>query len=89
LAQTPDPPERVLVVTDSLAFSPLLDAGVGFEHIPAPSEPQAKLAPGAYEPFLRRRLALILAERSRPRRALAIGEVDPALLEAVTASRRP
>jgi len=89
LAQTPDPPERVLVATDSLEFGPLLDAGVGFEHIPAPSEPQAKLAPGGYDAFLRRRLALILAERPPPRRALAIGAVDSALLEAVTDSRRP
>jgi UDP:flavonoid glycosyltransferase YjiC (YdhE family) len=88
LAAAPDPPGRVLVVTDSLEFGPLLRAGVGFEHVPAPSEPQSKLAPGGYQAFLRRRLALILAERRRPRRAAAIGEADPALLEAITAPRR-
>ena len=81
LAQTPDPPERVLVVTDSLAFAPLRAAGVGFEHVPARGEPQAEAgAEGAsedgYEGFLRRRLALILAERPRPRRVLTVGDTD-------------
>ena len=74
LARTPDPPGRVLVITDSLEFGPLLRAGVGFEHVPGPGEAQARLAGGDYHAFLRRRLALILAERPRPRRALAIGE---------------
>jgi hypothetical protein len=80
LARTPDPPQRVLVITDSLEFGPLLRAGVGFEHVPARGEPQAELAGGDYHSFLRRRLALILGERPRPRRALAIGEGDQELL---------
>jgi UDP:flavonoid glycosyltransferase YjiC (YdhE family) len=80
LARTPDPPARVLVITDSLEFGPLLRAGVGFEHVPARGAPQAELAGGDYHSFLRRRLALILGERPRPRRALAIGEGDQRLL---------
>jgi Glycosyltransferase family 28 C-terminal domain len=88
LTQTPDPPGRVLVVTDSLDFDPLLRAGVGFEHVPGPGEPQAGLAGGDYDAFLRRRLALILAERPRPKRALSAGEAPPGLLEAITAPRR-
>lgn len=80
LAATSDPPERVLVVTDSLEFGPLLRAGVGFEHVPARGERQAQLAGGDYHDFLRRRLALILAERRRPRRMLAIGEAGEQLL---------
>ena len=80
LARTPDPPGRVLVITDSLEFGPLLRAGVGFEHVPGPGEPQARLAGGDYHSFLSRRLALILAERPRPRRALAIGEAGTDLL---------
>jgi len=82
LARTPDPPERVLVVTDSLDFGPLRRAGVGFEHVPAAGERQPELAGGDYDSFLRRRLALILAERRRPRRAIAIGAGDEALLQA-------
>jgi hypothetical protein len=80
LARTLDPPARVLVITDSLEFGPLLRAGVGFEHVPARGAPQAELAGGDYHSFLRRRLALILGERPRPRRALAIGEGDQRLL---------
>jgi UDP:flavonoid glycosyltransferase YjiC (YdhE family) len=88
LAETPDPPDRVLVITDCLDFAPLLGAGVGFEHVPAPSDPQTRLAQGDYGEFLRRRIALILAERPRPRRTLAIGNPPPDLLEALTAPRR-
>jgi UDP:flavonoid glycosyltransferase YjiC (YdhE family) len=80
LAHTPDPPGRVLVVTDSLDFAPLLRAGVGFEHVPGPGEAQAQLAGADYHSFLRRRLALILAERPRPRRALTIGETGKGML---------
>ena len=80
LARTPDPPGRVLVITDSLEFGPLLRAGVGFEHVPGPGEAQAQLAGGDYHAFLSRRLALILAERPRPRRALAIGDTGADLL---------
>ncbi len=72
LATTPDPPERVLVVTDSLELAPLRRAGVAFEHIPPPGSSQAAAAGGGYDSFLRRRLELILAERPRPRRQLAI-----------------
>jgi hypothetical protein len=74
LERTSDPPERVLVITDSLEFDPLLRAGVGFEHVPAPGDSQVRLAGGDYDSFLSRRLALVLAARPRPRRALAIGE---------------
>ncbi|MEK6327201.1 MAG: glycosyltransferase [Actinomycetota bacterium] len=80
LARTPDPPGRVLVITDSLEFGPLLRAGVGFEHVPGPGEAQARLAGGDYHSFLSRRLTLILAERPRPRRALAIGDTGADLL---------
>jgi UDP:flavonoid glycosyltransferase YjiC (YdhE family) len=80
LSRTPDPPTRVLVITDSLEFAPLLRAGVGFEHVPGPGEAQAQLAGGDYHAFLSRRLALILAERPRPRRAPAIGDRGADLL---------
>jgi len=80
LARTPDPPRRVLVITDSLEFGPLLRAGVGFEHVPGPGEAQAQLAGGDYHAFLSRRVALVLAERPRPRRALTIGETGSDLL---------
>jgi hypothetical protein len=83
LARTPDPPERALVITDSLDFAPLRRAGVGFEHVPAPGERQAALAGGDYDSFLRRRLALILAERRRPARAMASGAADEATLRSV------
>jgi len=80
LSRTPDPPPRVLVITDSLEFAPLLRAGVGFEHVPGPGEAQARLAGGDYHAFLSRRLALILAERPRPRRVLAVGDRGADLL---------
>ena len=83
LARTPDPPERVLVVTDSLDFAPLRRLGVGFEHVPAAGERQPELAGGDYEAFLRGRLALILAERRRPARTMAIGSADEATLRSV------
>jgi hypothetical protein len=34
LAQTPDDPRRVLVITDSFEFAGLRELGVGFEHVP-------------------------------------------------------
>jgi UDP:flavonoid glycosyltransferase YjiC (YdhE family) len=83
LARTPDPPERVLVVTDSLEFGPLHAAGVGFEHIPAPGEPEPELAGVPYDEFVRQRLALILAERRLPRRVLAASERSQAFVGAV------
>jgi UDP-N-acetylglucosamine--N-acetylmuramyl-(pentapeptide) pyrophosphoryl-undecaprenol N-acetylglucosamine transferase len=82
LARTPDPPERVLVITDSLDFAPLRRAGVGFEHVPARDELQARVAGGDYDSFLRRRLSLILAERRRPRRTITIGAADEEALRA-------
>ncbi|HMC07651.1 MAG TPA: hypothetical protein VKG89_09700, partial [Solirubrobacterales bacterium] len=81
-------PERTLVITDSLDFAPLLRLGVGFEHVPAPDEAQARLAGGDYDGFVRRRLELILAERRRPHRAVAVGRAEPELLEAITAPKR-
>jgi UDP:flavonoid glycosyltransferase YjiC (YdhE family) len=88
LRDTPDPPERVLVITDCLNFGALRRAGVGYEHIPARGELQPKLAGGDYEQFARERLALILAGRPAVRRVLAIGGVDPALVQLASASRR-
>ena len=82
LGRTPDPPGRVLVVTDSLELAPLRRAGVAFEHIPGAGEAQARLAGGDYEEFRGRRLELILAERPRPRRVLGVGDVDPDTLAA-------
>lgn len=72
LAQTPDPPERVLVVTDSLDFAGLRALGVGFEQVPGPRSRQAELAGRPYEEFLRERVELILAERPKPRRTLTV-----------------
>ena len=56
LVQTPDPPEQVLVVTDSAAIGVLRRLGVAVEQVPAAGGRQAELAGGAYEAFLRRRL---------------------------------
>ena len=85
LVQTPDPPEQVLVVTDSLAIGVLRRLGVAVEQVPAAGTRQAELAGGDYESFLRRRLGLVLAHRPRLRRALAVGEVPSELLSAATA----
>jgi UDP:flavonoid glycosyltransferase YjiC (YdhE family) len=71
LGRTPDPPQRVLVITDSLQALPELRAlGVGIEHVPARESRQAELAGVPYERFVRRRLELIAAERPHPRRTL-------------------
>jgi hypothetical protein len=88
LERTPDPPERVLVATDSLAIGSLRRTGVAVEHLPAANERQAELAGGDYGSFLRRRLGLILAQRPRFRRALAVGEVPGDLLAAATSRPR-
>ena len=80
-----DPPERVLVVTDSLAIGGVWRAGTGVEHIPDPRERQATLARLAYDEFRRHRLGLILAHRPRLRRVVAVGEVPAGLREAATA----
>ncbi len=84
LVQTPDPPERVLVVTDSLAIGMLRRLGVAVEQVPGAGTRQAELAGGSYEAFLRRRLGLVLLRRPRLRRALAVGEVPSGLLSAAT-----
>ena len=73
LSRTPDAPERVLVVSDSLELSGMRRAGVGHEHVPGPDDPQAVLAGAPYPEFVRRRLELIMAERRRPRRLVAVG----------------
>jgi hypothetical protein len=88
LAELADPPSRVLVVTDSLRIGPLRALGLGVEHVPAAGGRQPELAGGDYGSFLRRRLGLILAQRPRLRRAIAIGEVPPELLDAATAPPR-
>ena len=68
LAEAGESPRRTLVVTDALAALGAIRAlGVGVEHVPGPGSRQAQLAGGPYEEFLRRRLALIAAERPRPR----------------------
>ncbi len=87
LAETPDPPESVLVVTDSLQIGALRRLGVGVEHVPARGERQPELAGGDYEAFVRRRLGTILAQRPRLRRAIAIGDVPDELL--IAAAARP
>jgi len=80
LARTPDPPERVLFVSDSLELAVLRRAGVGHEHVPAAGEPQAALSGEAYEAFVRGRLELILAERRRPKRVYAVGDSAAGIL---------
>jgi UDP:flavonoid glycosyltransferase YjiC (YdhE family) len=80
-----DPPERVLVVTDSLAIGEVWRAGTGMEHIPGPGEPQAALSGLDYDEFRRRRLGLIVAHRARLRHAIDVGEVPADLHEAVLA----
>jgi hypothetical protein len=85
IARAEDPPERVLVVTDSLAIGEVWRAGTGVEHIPDPRARQATLAGLAYDEFRRHRLGLILAHRPRLRRVVAVGEVPAGLREAATA----
>jgi hypothetical protein len=80
-----DPPERVLVVTDSLAIGQVWRAGTGVEHIPGPGEPQAELSNYEYEEFRRRSLGLILAHRPRLQRAVGVGTVPAGLRKAVLA----
>ena len=82
LARTPDPPERVLFVSDSLELAALRRAGVGHEHIPGASEAQPALAGEPYTEFAQRRLELIVAERRRPKRIYAVGESGAAVLAA-------
>jgi len=88
LERTSDPPERVLVVTDSLGIGDVWRAGTGVEHIPGPGERHVELAGGDYADFRRRRLGLILDKRPRFSRALAAGAVPEDLIEAATAPPR-
>ena len=88
LGRASDSPERILLVTDSLAVGEVWRAGTGLEYVPAPGERQAELAGGDYAAFRRRRLQLILAGRPRFRHALSAGEVPPELLAAATAPPR-
>lgn len=81
-------PERILLVTDSLAIGEVWRAGTGVEYVPGPGERQAELAGGDYDDFRRRRLGLILAGRPRFRQALTAGEVPPQIAEAATAAPR-
>lgn len=72
LASVAQPPGEVLVITDRLHFAPLLEAGVGFEHVPADGTRQAELAGVPYERFREQRLALIRARRPRPERVIEL-----------------
>jgi UDP:flavonoid glycosyltransferase YjiC (YdhE family) len=88
LNRAQEAPERVLLVTDSLAIGEVWRAGTGVEHVPAAGERQAELAGGDYAEFRRRRLGLILAGRPRFRNVLTAGEVPPGLVDAATAPPR-
>jgi hypothetical protein len=89
LGEVGDPPERVLVVTDSPRIGALRALGVAVEQVPSAGSRQAELAGVPYGTFVRRRLGLILAQRPRLRRAVAIGDVPAELLDAATARPRP
>jgi UDP:flavonoid glycosyltransferase YjiC (YdhE family) len=86
LAAVNDPPERVLVVTDSLELAPLRRAGVAFEHVPGPGELASIVGGDDYDSFVQRRLALILAERPAPRLSIAIGAAGETVLASLRAS---
>jgi hypothetical protein len=88
LRRAGDPPERMLVVTDSLAIGDVWRAGTGVEHVPGPGERQAQLAESDYAAFRRRRLGLIVAGRPRFSRALAAGDVPRDLIDAASAPPR-
>jgi hypothetical protein len=88
LGRAAEPPERILLVTDSLAIGDVWRAGTGVEHVPGAGERQAELAGTDYAEFRRRRLGLILAGRPRLGRAIAVGEVPGDLVAAATAPRR-
>jgi len=68
-------PERVLVLTDSLAFAGLRRLGVGFEHLPAPSQARRAVEIRG----LRERASALLRGR-RPLRAISIGWGGEAVL---------
>ena len=88
LARAAEPPERILLVTDSLAIGDVWRAGTGVEHVPAAGERQAELAGAGYAAFRRRRLGLILAGRPRFRNAIAVGDVPDDLVDAAAAPAR-
>jgi hypothetical protein len=88
LNRAQEPPERILLVTDSLAMGEVWRAGTGVEHIPASGERQAALAGVEYAEFRRRRLGLILAGRPRFQNALTAGDVPADLVAAATAPPR-
>lgn len=71
------PPERVLVLTDSLAFPEMRRLGVGFELLP--HWPRTDAVQGATADQLRARVRLLLRGRS-PLRAVSIGERGAELL---------
>jgi hypothetical protein len=71
------PPERVLVLTDSLAFGDLRRLGVGFELLPPWPRPGDPGRPSRED--VRRRVEILLAGR-RPLRAVSIGSAGPELL---------
>lgn len=80
------PPDRVLVVTDSLAIGEVWRAGTGVEHVPGPGERQAELSGLDYDEFRRRRLGLILAHRPRFRLLIEAGAVPADLRDAAIAA---
>jgi UDP:flavonoid glycosyltransferase YjiC (YdhE family) len=88
LNRASEPPERILLVTDSLAIGEVWRAGTGVEYVPAAGERQAELADVDYEAFRRRRLGLILAGRPRFGNVLTAGEVPPDLVDAARAPLR-
>ena len=72
------PPERVLVVTDSLRFAELRALGVGFELLRTPSQPDGRPIGPELE-RMRRRVRLLTAGR-RPLRAVSLGGLGSELL---------
>ena len=72
------PPERVLVLTDSTAFTDLRRLGVGFELLPSWPDPGG--APTSSAADLRARVRLLLAGR-KPLRAVSIGDRGADLLD--------
>jgi hypothetical protein len=88
IERAPDPPERILLVTDSLAIGEVWRAGTGVEHVPGRGERQAELSGLDYDAFRRRRLGLILRHRPRLRNIIEVGEVPGELRETVLAPPR-
>lgn len=78
------PPERVLVLTDSLRFGELRRLGVGFELLPSWSS--SVTAPVAAVADLRARIRLLLDGR-KPLRAVSVGDHGHDLLDPGDAAR--